>query len=73
MHLANFRDYREYRSQKSGVKVMLSRLNRFTSAATEEARESSWTLFQLLVAAMFLTHGYDKLLRKARRNLSVAV
>ena len=41
---------------------MFSRLNRFASAATEESRESSWTLFRLLVAAMFLTHGYDKLL-----------
>ena len=41
---------------------MFSRLNRFASTATEESRESSWTLFRLLVAAMFLTHGYDKLL-----------
>tara|TARA_Y200000002_G_C22509393_1_gene590628 strand:- start:551 stop:688 length:138 start_codon:yes stop_codon:yes gene_type:complete len=41
---------------------MFSRLNLFASTATEESRESSWTLFRLLVAAVFLTHGYDKLL-----------
>ena len=41
---------------------MLSRLNRFTSRATEASRESSWTIFRLLVAAMFMTHGYAKLL-----------
>ena len=41
---------------------MLSRLNRFTSRATETSRESSWTIFRLLVAVMFMTHGYAKLL-----------
>ena len=41
---------------------MFSRLNRFAGRATEESRETSWTFFRLLVAAMFLTHGYDKLL-----------
>ena len=41
---------------------MLSRLNRFASRATEASRESSWTIFRLLVAAMFMTHGYAKLL-----------
>ena len=42
--------------------MIFSRLNLFASTATEESRESSWTLFRLLVAAVFLTHGYDKLL-----------
>ena len=41
---------------------MLSRLNRFASRATEASRESSWTIFRLLIAAMFMTHGYAKLL-----------
>ena len=41
---------------------MLSRLNQFAGRVTEDSRESSWTVFRLMVAAMFLTHGYDKLL-----------
>lgn len=41
---------------------MLSRLDRFASHATEASRESSCTIFRLLVAAMFMTHGYAKLL-----------
>jgi len=41
---------------------VLSRLNRFASRVTEVSRESSWTIFRLLVAAMFMTHGYAKLL-----------
>lgn len=41
---------------------MLSGINRLLGRMTEGARESSWTLFRLLVAAMFMTHGYEKLL-----------
>lgn len=40
---------------------MLSGINRLLGRITEGAQEASWTLFRLLVAAMFMTHGYDKL------------
>lgn len=40
---------------------MLGRINNTLSRITESARESSWTLFRILVAAMFITHGYAKL------------
>lgn len=40
---------------------MLGRINNTLSRMTENARESSWTLFRILVAAMFITHGYAKL------------
>jgi len=41
---------------------MLGRINNALSRMTENSRESSWTVFRILVAAMFITHGYDKLL-----------
>ncbi len=40
---------------------MLTAINNLLSRMTEFARESCWTLFRLLVASMFMTHGYDKL------------
>lgn len=41
---------------------MLSSVNRLLGRMTENTQESSWTIFRILVAAMFMTHGYAKLL-----------
>lgn len=41
---------------------MLGKINNLLSRMTEQSREGSWTIFRILVAAMFITHGYDKLL-----------
>ena len=41
---------------------MLSSVNRLLGRMTENAQESSWTVFRLLISAMFMTHGYSKLL-----------
>ena len=40
---------------------MLGKINNALGRMTENARESSWTVFRILVAAMFMTHGYAKL------------
>ncbi len=31
------------------------------AGAAEESKEWTWTLFRVLTAAMFVTHGYGKL------------
>lgn len=38
---------------------MLSGINRLLGRMTEGAQDGSWTLFRILVAAMFMTHGYE--------------
>ena len=48
---------------------MLTGINNILSRMTENARESSWTLFRIFVAAMFITHGYDKLLGDSPQEL----
>ncbi len=40
---------------------MLGKMNNLLSRMTEQSREGSWTVFRILVAAMFITHGYAKL------------
>ena len=48
---------------------MLSGINRLLGRMTEGAQDSSWTLFRILVAAMFMTHGFDKLLGENPQSL----
>lgn len=48
---------------------MLGKINNLLSRMTEQSREGSWTIFRILVAAMFITHGYDKLLGDSPQEL----
>ncbi len=41
---------------------MLGRLNSAIGNSAEHAKDSTWTLFRILASAMFMTHGFDKLL-----------
>ena len=41
---------------------MLYRLNDGFGRAAENMKDSSWLIFRVLASAMFMTHGYDKLL-----------
>lgn len=41
---------------------MLGAMNRLTGRLGDYSRELSWTLFRVIVSALFMSHGYDKLL-----------
>lgn len=41
---------------------MLYRLNNLLSRLGENLQDTAWAIFRILVAAMFATHGYEKLL-----------
>ena len=40
----------------------MSRLNNLVEQARENLRDYAWLLFRVFVSAMFITHGYDKLI-----------
>lgn len=40
---------------------MLGKINSLCGGIAENSKEWTWTLFRVLSAAMFMTHGYDKL------------
>lgn len=41
---------------------MIYKLNDLVGKVGEGTRDIAWLLFRIMIAAMFLTHGYDKLL-----------
>ena len=40
---------------------MIYKLNDLFGRITEKSQDASWTLFRVLVSAMYITHGYGKL------------
>ena len=41
---------------------MIYRINKIVGKLGQNARDICWFLFRIFIAAMFITHGYDKLL-----------
>ncbi len=41
---------------------MLGKINSLFDGVAQNSQEWTWTLFRLLSAAMFMTHGYGQLL-----------